>query len=76
MFENRNFQKTRQYPEKMELFNLGPAVMQHKKYAYQEGRETDCKIMCVDGHIMVIYFFQTTNICPNIENFFKKLRLR
>ena len=37
----------------MELLNLGPAVLDHKRHAYQEGRETDCKILCFDGHVMV-----------------------
>ena len=37
----------------MELLNLGPAVLDHKRHAYQEGRETDCKILCSDGHVMV-----------------------
>jgi len=38
----------------MELCNLGPAVLQHKKYAYQKDRDNDCKIVCADGHIMVM----------------------
>ena len=39
--------------KEMEFFNLGAAVYDHKRHAYQEGREIDCKLMCHDGHLMV-----------------------
>ena len=37
----------------MEFLNLGPAVYDHKRHAYQEGREIDCKLICHDGHLKV-----------------------
>ena len=37
----------------MKLLTLGPTVLEHNREAYQEGRETDCTILCVDGHVMV-----------------------
>ena len=37
----------------MELLHLGPTVLDHKRHAFQEGLETDCKLMCADGFEMV-----------------------
>ena len=37
-----------------ELVHLGPNVCDHKRHAYQEGLEMDCKLMCADGYEMVL----------------------
>ena len=37
----------------MTLLTLGTTVLEHNREAYQEGRETDCTILCVDGLLMV-----------------------
>ena len=37
----------------MVFLNLGPAVFDHKRNAYNKGKEMDCQIVCSDGHVMV-----------------------
>ena len=37
----------------MDLLTLGPDVLPHMRYDYQEGKDMDCKILCADGFEMV-----------------------
>ena len=52
------------------MFNFKSDILQHKKYSYQEGKETDCELLCNNGIITVIF------ITIFIQNFGKESLLR
>mgnify|MGYP000676287730 CR=1 FL=1 len=40
-------------PHEIINFDVGVLKSDHKRFAYQEGREVSCRFICYDGEVMV-----------------------
>ena len=51
------------------MFNFKSEILQHKKYSYQEGKETDCEFLCANG-IVTVSFLDFWSIQYSAKGFF------